>query len=110
MKQIAAALLAAMLGACATPPRIDHSTPYEGNVSPLEYRHVSGAPVRRNATAEAVTAVAGGVGYAAGGAALGAPGNATQATQYAVQAAAQNAPRAPGSAPACPPRAPGTQP
>jgi hypothetical protein len=109
MKPIAAALLAATLGACAMPPRIDRTTPYEGNVSPVEYRHVSGAPMRRNATAEVVGAAAGGVGYAAGGAALGAPVSTTQATQYAVQAGAQSAARTPPGTPACAPRA-GAQP
>jgi hypothetical protein len=111
MKQICAAVLVAMLGACAAPPVIDRNTRYEGNVSPLEYKHVTGAPIRRNATAEMAGAVAGGVGYAAGGAAVGAPINTSQATQAGVQAAQAAAARnaAPGAT-GCTPRAAGGQP
>lgn len=106
MKQICAAVLAASLGACAAPPAVDRNTRYEGNISPLEYQHVSGAPVRRNATAEVVAAAAGGVGYAAGGAAMGAPIDASQATQAGVQAGQAAAARkaAPGAT-GCTPRA-----
>jgi hypothetical protein len=110
MKLWCAAALAAVLCGCAAPPKVDRNTPYEGNVSPLEYRHVSGAPVRRNATAEVIGAAAGGVGYAAGGAAMGAPVDTTQATQYAVQSSQDAARRGAAAAPACAPAGAGSRP
>lgn len=88
--KVPSALLVLSLGlaGCAAPPKIDKSTRYEGNVSPLKYQHVSGAPFRRNATAEVMGAVAGGLGNAAGQAAAGAPMasiNTTQAAQAGIQ-------------------------
>jgi len=48
----------ALMAGCATDPMLTRDTPYEGNVAPLDYRHVSGAPVPRNATREMAGMVA----------------------------------------------------
>ena len=95
MKVLYASLVLSLgLAGCAAPPKIDRKTVYEGNTSPLKYRHVSGAPYRRNATVEVMGAVAGGLGHAAGQAAAGVP-TASINTNEAAQAGIQGMPKPP---------------
>lgn len=99
--RIAPALCAgAVLSGCVVDPKVTSATPYEGNVGPLAYVPVSGAPVQRNATSELVRMAAAGVAL---NMAAGTPptmAGSSPATQSLIAANA-NKPNAPSTLPTC---------